>query len=186
MNGECMYASYRVVCSENQDLYPGKIFVDICRDGFCSHDCIFKMRQYLNPGVERIFNDSRGIMLREARDGSFHLVYTRHRDVRAQKDQEIKRQRVDGLIIEEFKKMREKGLIQTISVPYARLMYVGENVKKGGKVNTFQEERAYELLNKEERIARLKAIRSAFYEKDKYAKAPHLRLMLEQMKYRGD
>ena len=181
-----MCESYRVVCSENQDLYPGEVFVDICRDGFCSHDCIFKMRQHLNPGVERIFNDSRGIMLREARDGSVNLVYTKHRDVRAQKTQEEKRKRVDHLIIAEFKKMKENGLVQTISVPSLQLEYVGDACKKSGKVSSAKEEKAYKLLNKEERIARLKAIRSAYYENRKYAEAPHLRLMLEQHKYLSD
>jgi hypothetical protein len=186
MVSEGMYVSYRVVCSENKDLYPGVIFIDICRDGFCSHDCMFKMRQHLNPGVERMFNDSRGIMLREARDGSINLVYTKHKDVMAQRAQEKKRKRVDHLIIEEFKKMKERGAVQTISVPSTQLQYVGEECKKSGKISSYQEEKAYKLLNKEERIARLKAIRSAYYENRKYAEAPHLRLMQEQRKYLGD
>lgn len=51
---------YRVICSENQNLYPEKIFVDIypagsMRPESClTHDGLLQMRRLINPNIQKL------------------------------------------------------------------------------------------------------------------------------------
>lgn len=186
MISDIICSSYRVICTENQELYPGKIFIDICRDGMCSHDCLFEMRKSLNPGVERIFNDSRGIMLKEMKNGEIMLIYTKHNDKMAQILQSKKRSIVDPLIIKTFREMRQKNCVQTISIPLVRIKKLAKNCIKAGKIKNSLEEKAVEIVEEEHRRKRIMEMKKAYYENNKYASNPHLRLMLNQRKYLGD
>ena len=53
---------YRVVCSENQKLYPGQVFVDFMpagqsrQENCLNHDAILQMRRTINPGVDSVEN----------------------------------------------------------------------------------------------------------------------------------
>lgn len=183
-----MSLRYRVVCSHNPE-HPEKVYVDICRDGFCSHDYMFEQqkKKYNDDKLERVFNDSRGIMLKEARDGSIGLVYTRHRDARAHEAQQKKREVVDPIILEVFKKMKEENAIVSFSMP--AVMYAEERgaiLKREGNVQSLQDEMALAETLRKERLEKLKQVRHEFYAKQKYAAAPHLRLMLMQAERSGD
>lgn len=182
------YLRYRVICSQNPE-HPEKMYVDICRDGFCSHDYMFELqkKKYNDEKLERVFNDSRGIMLEERRaDGAVTLKYTRHRDPMAQKAQKEKRAIIDPIILRVFKRMKEEGEFLTFSMP--AVMYAeerGEIVKRDG-VQCLQDEMALAETLRNERMKKLKKIRQEFYAKKKYAAAPHLRLMLKQAERSGD
>lgn len=183
-----MIATYRVVCSYSPK-NPDKIYVDICRDGFCSHDMLFLMqkKRYKDDNLEQVINDSRGIMIRASREGDIRLVYTGHRDKYAKEKQKKLREKIDPLILKTFKEMREKGSIQTISESlFVYDKALGESCRHKNKVDSLQEERALATLAKEKRIEELKEHRQAYYEHRKYAYAPHLRLMLMQAERSGD
>ena len=170
--------SYRVVCSWDPDC-PKRIYVDICRDGFCSHDHLFEMQKkfYHNDKLERIFNDSKGIMLRQSRDGGdIHLFYVKHKDIMAQQRQKKLRELVDGEIIRVFKQMQEQGKLQTICVQL--LDFKVDTAKHYAQ--SAKEEQILELIKKEERLKKLKEIRQAYYAQQKYASCPHVQLMLNQ------
>lgn len=180
---------YRVVCSYNPEK-PEKLYIDICRDGFCSHDLMFDMqkKKYHDDKLERVFNDSRGIMLNYGReDGTIKLIYTKHRDKMAQLAQEKKRALIDPKILEVFKKMNENGYGLTISMPmYAYSEELGKKLNKGAYARTPQEEAALLAKENNERLEKLKKIRQDFYAKQKYASAPHLALMIKQLRQSGD
>lgn len=183
------YLKYRVVCSYNPER-PERLYIDICRDGFCSHDLMFKLQKekYHDDKLERVFNDSRGIMLQEGReDGSISLIYTYHTDKMARIAQAKKRQVVDPAIIRTFKRMKEEGCSLTFSVPVcAYQKELGEVLKQDGRVESLQDEIALKETLEKERLLKLKKIRADFYASRKYASAPHLALMLKQMEYSGD
>ena len=69
---------YRVVCSENPRLYPGKTFIDIYPAGSSrpenclNHDCILMMRQVINPEV---YSLESGILLHTTRYTSFIIFF---------------------------------------------------------------------------------------------------------------
>ena len=180
---------YRVVCSCNPKK-PENVYIDICRDGFCSHDLMFEMqkKKYHDDKLERIFNDSRGIMLNYWReDGRIQLIYTKHRDKMAQIEQEKKRARIDSEILVVFKKMNENGLGLTISMPvFAYNEVLGKSIKKGDYPKTLYEEEAFFEKERKERLEQLKKIRLDFYAQKKYASAPHLALYLKQLRQSGD
>lgn len=175
--------SYRVVCSWEPDC-PKRIYVDICRDGFCSHDLLFEMQKkfYNNDKLERIFNDSRGIFIKETRDGSsVNLIYIKHRDPMAQKRQKELRALVDGEIMRVFRRMKEEGKLQTISVQTQF-----DWVPTTSEPKSLFEEKAKEEKSRAERLKKLKKIRSEYYASRKYANAPHIRLMMAQKERSGD
>ena len=183
-----MYTRYRVVCSYNPEK-PEKLYIDICRDGFCSHDLMFELqkKKYDDNKLERVFNDSRGIMLREGRDGSVALLYTYHKDIMARKAQMEKRAVIDPIILRVFKRMKEEGNSVTFSMPACMYgLERGEILKRDGNVQSLQDEMALEETLKKEQLEKLKEVRHAFYAKQKYAAAPHLRLMLMQAVRSGD
>ncbi len=183
-----MSLRYRVVCSHNPE-HPEKVYVDICRDGFCSHDYMFEQqkKKYNDEKLERMFNDSRGIMLKEARDGTLALIYTSHKDIKAREAQKKKRALVDPLIFEVFKKMKEEGKCVSFSMP--TVMYAEERgaiLKCEGNVQSLQDEMVLQETLRKERLEKLKQVRHDFYAKQKYAAVPHLRLMLRQAERLGD
>lgn len=190
---EIRYASvlyYRVVVSHNPQI-PNVFYVDICRDGFCSHDILFKMQKkfYHNDKLEQVFNDSNGIKLRETRDGQVSLLYTKHKDVMAQLHQQKLRAQIDMEILRVFRKMKEDKKMLTISVPlFDDVVAEGMKQEFGRRfeVNSLRAEELKLQYERQQRLEKLKKVRLAYYANQKYASAPHLRLMLQQQKYSGD
>ena len=180
--------TYRVVVSHNPK-HPEIYFIDICRDGFCSHDMIFMMQKkyYEDENLVRVFNDSRGIMLITTPEGEKFLRYTGHRDIMAQHHQALLRQKVDPQIMKTFDKMMEDGKIQTICVPFVEIDSDMQRVcQEKGYAESLQEEDALKALERKQRIEQLKKIRHKYYLNQKYADAPHLQLMLKQAERSGD
>jgi len=179
------YASvttYRVVVSHNPQ-NPDVFYVDMCRDGFCSHDLLFKMQKkfYRNDKLERVFNDSKGIFLKEYRaDGHIALLYTKHRDVMAQRKQAKIREKVDPEIIRVFKQMKAEDKIQTISVQTAEFYYAGEQKKLPIYPCNLQQETIMEEAERLDKIKKLNEIKQAYYAKQRYASCPQIMLAWKQ------
>ncbi len=179
------YASstlYRVVVSHHPER-PDIYYVDMCRDGFCSHDLLFQMQKkfYRSPQLERVFNDSKGIFLRESRNGDITLLYTKHRDIMAQKRQAELRAKVDGEIIRVFKQMKAEEKLQTISVQVHEFYYDNERPNIEKPARSLYEETARAKLLREEKAERLRKIKQEYYARQKYAAEPHIKLKLNQL-----
>jgi len=179
--------TYRVVVSHNPK-NPDVFYIDMCRDGFCSHDLLLKMQKkfYRNKDLERVFNDSKGIFLKEYRDGRITLCYIHHNDVMAQQKQARLRAKVDGEIIRVFKRMREENKLQTISVQTEEFYYDTQRPNIYQPSRSLYEETARAKLKREERIKQLKEIKQAYYAKQKYADCPQIMLAWKQALRQGD
>ena len=188
---QIFYASvttYRVVVSHNPE-NPDVFYVDMCRDGFCSHDLLLKMQKkfYRNEKLERVFNDSKGIFLKEYRaDGHISLIYTKHRDVMAQQRQEKLRQKIDPEIIRVFKQMKAENKIQTISVQTEKFYYPDDKKVLPVKPRSLYQENMLAEISRQEKIEKLKAIKQAYYAKQKYASCPEVMLAWKQAVRNGD
>lgn len=115
---------YRVVCSENQRLYPGKTFIDIYPAGSfrpencLNHDSILMMRQIINPEV---FSLEPGILLYDKEGCEPHLVFEKMFNKRQKFYQDSFRQRYEKKIVETFQKMRSLGRDKTMDVSFLDL-----------------------------------------------------------------
>lgn len=173
---------YRVVVSHDLKR-PDIFYVDMCRDGFCSHDLLFQMQKkfYRKPELERVFNDSKGIFLRESRDGNITLLYTKHHDIMAQKRQTELRAKIDGEILRVFKQMKAEGKLQTISVQVHEFYYDNERPQIEKPARSLYEETARAKLLREEKAEQLRKVKQEYYARQKYASEPHIRLKLNQL-----
>lgn len=44
-----MYDKFRVICCENREKYPGKLFIDIYPADHITHELLYRMRLKLTP-----------------------------------------------------------------------------------------------------------------------------------------
>ncbi len=118
---------YRVVCSENQRLYPGKTFIDFMPAGTnrCEnsviHDSILKMRQQINPEVRPLTN---GLFLYDLGDGRINLHFEKTNNYLVRRDQEQAKAKYSNMIIDRFKEMRANGKEKTLDISLSTLAVV--------------------------------------------------------------
>lgn len=118
---------YRVVCSENQHLYPGKIFIDFMPAGTnrCEnsviHDSILKMRQMINPEVKAL---TRGLFLYDLGDGRINLQFEKTDNRQIRNSQEDIKAKYTNMIIESFREMRASGKEKTLDISMSTLAVV--------------------------------------------------------------
>lgn len=118
---------YRVVCSENQRLYPGKTFIDFMPAGTnrCEnaviHDSILKMRQMINPEVDSL---TTGLLLYDFGDGNISLKYEKAYNYIIRRNQAYIKDKYENMIIERFKDMRAMGKEKTLDVSLSTLAVV--------------------------------------------------------------
>lgn len=180
--------TYRVVVSHNPEK-PDIFYVDMCRDGFCSHDLLFKMQKkfYRNDKLERVFNDSKGIFLKEYRaDGHIVLGYVHHHDVMAQQHQAKLREKIDPEIIRVFKQMKAENKIQTISVQTEEFYYAEGKKKLPEYPRNLRQESIMAEAKRLDKIKKLKEIKQAYYAQQKYASSPQTMLAWKQAIRSGD
>lgn len=119
-----MADKYRVICTENQRLYPGKTFIDIYPAGSLrpenslTHDCLLQMRRLATPEVDKLES---GIILTDFGNGSIHLQYETMPNRRMKEYQNLLRQRLDKQIIDTFKQMRAKGFDRTLEISFTEM-----------------------------------------------------------------
>ena len=46
-----MYDKFRVICCENREKYPGKLFIDIYPADYVTHELLYRMRLKITPDV---------------------------------------------------------------------------------------------------------------------------------------
>lgn len=178
-----MYDKFRVICCENRQKYPGKLFIDIYPADYVTHELLYQMRLKITPDV---YDITGGVYLDDLGDGQVRLQYIKHYDKRLQRQQDALRVRLDPMIKELFSEMKKRGLTSTVR---ASLNEAYEVFGLRDINNSPKSARETELLQKQQRRQKaeeLKKIRTAYYARQKFASAPHLRLMIRQLERSGD
>ncbi len=176
-----MYDKFRVICCENPNKYPGKLFIDIYPADHITHELLYQMRLKLTPDV---YDITGGVYLDDLGGGNVRLQYIKHYDKRIQKQQALIRERVDAQIIKLFKDMKDRGVDKTISASLTEVYEV------------FRADEVYPKSAKDEKILnaqrqyakrqKIMAQRQQFYAQQKHASAPHIALMINQLERSGD
>lgn len=176
-----MHDIYRVICCENKEKYPGRLFIDIYPAEFVTHELLYRMRLKVTPEVHDITG---GVYLTDLGNGEVCLKYIKHFNKFLHRQQEEMRRRVDPKIKELFFEMKKRGISQTLRATLndayevfgADMMYVKSAKEEEMKMS-------FERLKRRERIM---AERNIYYANRKYASKPHLALMLMQLERTGD
>ncbi len=185
-----MSDKYRVICSENQQLYPQKIFVDIYPAGnlrpenSLTHDGLLQMRRLINPNVEKLES---GIILTDFGHGNIILQYEKTYNRRMQQYQDFLRQRLDPLIIQTFLSMKQHGKDRTIEVSLSNMAVMYDLHKLSEDHHLSAREEA--LIKQNEQIKKTAEKRRQLihhHAQNKYASNPHLLLAWRQAKHNGD
>ncbi|MBQ8785583.1 MAG: hypothetical protein IJZ59_06045 [Alphaproteobacteria bacterium] len=160
---------YRVVCSENQQLYPNETFVDFMPAGMnrsensVIHDSILKMRRLANPDVESLCN---GLLLYDFGAGRIELKFEKAYNHIIRRNQENFRKNYEHLIIRRFKEMRESGKDKTLNINTSTLAVVYDFYKKdSNNLNVPQSAREMELRRKAEDYRQQQKRRNELIEK---------------------
>ncbi len=160
---------YRVVCSENQKLYPNETFVDFMPAGMnrsensVIHDSILKMRRMANPEVESLTN---GLLLYDFGAGRIELKFEKAYNHIIRRNQENFRKNYEHLIIRRFKEMRENGKDKTLNINTATLAVVYDFYKKDNDdLVAPQSAKEVELRRKAEEYRQLQKRRQELMEK---------------------
>lgn len=181
---------YRVICSENQKLFPGQTFVDIYPAGSMrpenclTHDGLLQMRRLINPDVQKLES---GIILTDFGHGNILLQYEKMPNRRMQQYQDHLRQKLDPLILNTFRKMKNRNKDRTLEVSIANMAVMydlhasPENEQHSAREDLLIRQNAYQkrLAEKRRELIERKA-------KEKYASAPQILLAWKQSQYRGD
>ena len=176
-----MYDKFRVICCENREKYPGKLFIDIYPADYVTHELLYRMRLKITPDV---YDITGGVYLDDLGNGQVRLQYIKHWDKRLQRQQEIVRARVDPQIKALFAEMKKHGIRQTIQASLTEAYEVFA-LDKAYPQSAREEELAAARLRRE-KIEAIKKERTAYYARQKYAATPHLLLMLKQLSRSGD
>ena len=173
-----MYDKFRVICCENRDKYPGKLFIDIYPADHITHELLYRMRLKLTPDV---YDITGGVYLDDLKNGEVRLKYIKHHDKMLQKQQDAMRARIDPQIKKLF---YERGVTQTIQASLTEAYEVFNLDMTYPK-----SAREAELMQARERRQKRENImkeRQAYYARQKYAANPHIRLMIKQLERSGD
>lgn len=140
---------YRVVCSENPRLYPGKTFIDIYPAGSSrpenclNHDCILMMRQVINPEV---YSLESGILLHDKEGREPYLQYETTFNKRLKLYQDNFRKNYDKKILETFQKMKSLGRDKTMDVSFLDLAVRYDFFKSDYLTDTPKSAREQEII----------------------------------------
>ncbi len=181
---------YRVVCSENQDRYPGKVFVDFMPAGHgrqedcLNHESILRMRQNLNPGVESLEN---GLILTDFGGGhlemGYEAAYGPERRIPGYDSDKYR-----PIIFERFRQMREAGKEKTLEVSLSDLVTL-YGFKQTADTNTPKSAREIALIEEAKRredIERKKAERQEYEARTQSKLSTEQILKWKYSRYSGD
>lgn len=176
-----MYDKFRVICCENPEKYPDKLFIDIYPADHITHELLYRMRLKLTPDV---YDITGGVYLDDLGSDNVRLKYIKHHDKRIQKQQALVRERVDAKILELFAEMKERGIGKTINVSLTEVYEIfsaDEIYPKSAK-----DERILEAQKQYAKRQKIMAQRQQFYARQKYASFPHIALKISQLERSGD
>lgn len=181
-----MLDKYRVVCSENQQLYPNRVFIDIYpADSDLNHDCLLQLRKMKNPDVAQIVSD---IILTDLGNEKVHLQYEEVSDSAFLARQNELRKTLDEDIRQAFVQMRRENKDRTIEAninSMAVIYGLSEPIDENAPISA----REYELrktLEREKRIYQKKREMAEY--KENQASSTETRLAWRTIlnRYRGD
>lgn len=171
-----MIDTYRVVCSENERLYPGEIFVDIYPAGnsrpenCLTHDGLLAMRQISNPGVSNI---EPGILLFDNGQENPTLKYEKVTSYSRKRYQEFVHQKIDKKIYQTFRKMKSAGKNRTLEVSFASMAVMYDlNAEKDDK--SPKSAREYALIEENQRQKTLAEKRQELIERKRLELARYI------------
>ena len=110
---------YRVVCSQNQSLYPNRIFVDFMpaeasqQENCLNHEAMLKMRRLTYPDVENIED---GLIITDYGNGRLELGYEQGYIHKKGQNLDKFREQYEDLVFERFRQMKKAGKEKTIDV----------------------------------------------------------------------
>ncbi|MBE6454137.1 MAG: hypothetical protein E7017_04555 [Alphaproteobacteria bacterium] len=175
---------YRVVCSENQQLYPNKTFIDIYPAGISrpennvTHDCILSMRRIINPEVYPIVS---GIILTDLGHGNIHLKYEKVYNKRLAQYQEHLRTYMDAKIIKTFIEMKQQNQNKTIDINMTNLaIYYDINATNKSTPISAKEQLLIQKKEEYQNMIQRKKQRINQNSKQPFAHAPHILLAWKQ------
>lgn len=184
-----MFEKYRVICTENQKLYPDKLFIDIYPAGIGSaansltHECLLQMRRMINPEVEVV---ETGILLTDLGNGNLQLQYEKMPNRRMQQYQDNLRKQLDKKITDAYKDMRLQNKDRTMEVSLSNMVVLfdlnaGDDTPVSAREDALIKENARQkyIVEKRKHLLQRKA-------SNKYASKPHTLLAWKQAMIRGD
>lgn len=194
-----MIDTYRVVCSENDRLYPGEIFVDIYPAGnsrpenCLTHNGLLAMRRISNPGVSNI---EPGILLFDNGQEQPSLKYEKATSYSRRRYQESVHQKIDKKIYETFQKMKAARKNRTLEVSFASMAVLYDlnaaqdnDSPKSAREYSLIEENKYQkrLAQKRQELIEYKRLELAKYiERKGSSYTPEQMIAWKQARNHGD
>ena len=182
---------YRVVCSENQRLYPNQTFVDFMPAGMSrqenclNHESILQMRRVVNPEVDALED---GLVLIDYGNGNLELGYEKAYNYQIRRNQEYFKQKYEKLIFERFRQMKEAGKEKTIEISM-RDMAVQYDFHAMAKIESPQSAREAALVEEAKRLEeqeRRRKEQSAYQAKKESNLTTEQLLKWKYSRYSGD
>lgn len=181
---------YRVVCSENQKLYPGQVFVDFMpagqsrQENCLNHDAILQMRRTINPGVDSVEN---GLILTDYGFGRPEMGYEAAYGPERRKPG-YDAGKYEPVILERFRQMREAGKEKTLDVSISELaaLYGFEQTEDNGSPKSAREAALIEEARRQKEIARKKAEQREYEAKKQSNLSTEQILKWKYSRYFGD
>ncbi len=176
-----MYDKFRVICCENPQKYPDKLFIDIYPADHITHELLYRMRLKITPDV---YDITGGVYLDDLGNGSIRLKYIKHHDKMIQRQQMLVREKVDAQIIRMYTEMKRRGIYRTINASLTQAYEVftlDELYPKSAR-----EEQMIEAQKSYAKRQKIMEARQSFYARQKYASCPHIALMISQLERSGD
>lgn len=185
-----MSTSYRIICCENQKLYPGETFVDIMpaipvrQEDSLSHRFMEKVRQRLIPDVKCV---EYGFILTESDNGELSISYEEsyHKDISRYKEQF--QEKYEDVMFAAFREMKAQGKDRTFHIDMAELasLYgVGQKIRYEGQPTSIKEERFKEAAEISRRREESYTMQRNYYERTGID--PIERLKQRYRNYSGD
>ncbi len=181
-----MLDKYRVVCSENQQLYPNRVFIDIYpADSDLNHDCLLQLRKIKNPEVSQIVSD---IILTDLGNEKVLLQYEDVSDSSFLARQNELRKTLDEEIRQTFVQMRRENKDRTIEANITNMAVI-YGLAEPIDENTPISAREYELrkiLEREKRIHQKKRELAEYKENQASSMETRRAWRAALNRYRGD
>lgn len=146
-----MKEKYRVVCSENQEKYPDKVFIDFLpanpeKQEIClTHSQMLMLRNKLNPGLQEV---GEGMLLIDKGNNGLEIEYLKASSKETKILQEKFKHRYEKLIFKAFREMKAAGKNQTLNPTLRDLPYL-YGLNQNQDLETPKSFREYELREKQ-------------------------------------
>lgn len=179
--------TYKVICCENEQKYPGQLFIDIAPAHLLTHEKIFFARQAICPRLTADDEMTGGIILMDLGKGDVKLCYETVCNYSLKRYQDHLRKRLDPLIRKLYKNMKKQGFEQTVSCSAmgAKELFSLSMCEKRLPVSA-KEEKFMADVERAQKREKLLEIKREYYAQRQCAQTPHLLLAWKQALRDGD